>query len=94
MAGIRLPGYTSAAESMAETDHGPRLSRISVPTLVLVGEHDQVTGVAEARRLAASVPGARLEVLPGGHAANQESPRRFSAEVLDFLSQADSVVAR
>ncbi|MYW91105.1 alpha/beta fold hydrolase [Amycolatopsis rubida] len=94
MAGIRLPGYTSAAESMAETDHGPRLSRISVPTLVLVGEHDQVTGVSESRRLAASIPGARLEMLPGGHAANQEAPHRFSAEVVDFLSQVDSVVAR
>ncbi|WP_020658244.1 alpha/beta fold hydrolase [Amycolatopsis benzoatilytica] len=92
MAGVRLAGYASAAESMAETDHGPRLSRISVPTLVLVGEQDQVTGVAEARRLAASIPGARLAVLPGGHAANQEHPRRFSAEVLSFLSEVDAAV--
>lgn len=92
MAGIRLPGYTSAAESMAETDHGPRLSRISVPTLVLVGEQDRVTGVAEARRLAASIPGARLAVLPGGHAANQEHPRRFCTEILTFLSEVDTVV--
>ncbi|NKQ57627.1 alpha/beta hydrolase [Amycolatopsis sp. K13G38] len=92
MAGIRLPGYASAAESMAETDHGPRLSRISVPTLVLVGEHDQVTGVAESRRLATSIPGARLEVLPGGHAANQEFPHRFCAEVAAFLSEVDETV--
>lgn len=48
---------------------GPgRLSRISAPTTVLHGEADKVVPLENARRLAASIEGARLVCLPGvGH---------------------------
>src|SRR5262249_47242780 len=75
MAAVRLPGYAAAAEMMATTDTSPLLGRVSCPTLVLVGEHDEVTGVAESRVLADAIPGARLAVIPdAGHAAIQERP--------------------
>lgn len=85
MARVRLPGYTVAARSMAATDHSADLHRITVPTLVVVGEQDRVTGVAESETLAAAIPGARLVVLPGaGHAANQERPAEFAAALTSF----------
>jgi pimeloyl-ACP methyl ester carboxylesterase len=41
---------------------------------------------AEAPRLAARVPGARLAVIPdAGHLPQREQPERFSAEVRNFL---------
>ncbi|MDQ0376024.1 alpha/beta fold hydrolase [Amycolatopsis thermophila] len=90
MARVRLNGYRAAAESMATTDHGPVLGQISVPTLVVVGSADQVTGVEEGRLLAREIPGARLRVIGGGHAANQECPDEFNEVLLEFLSEVEA----
>jgi 3-oxoadipate enol-lactonase len=90
MAQVRLPGYRGAAEMMAATDHSAVLGNISVPALVLVGEHDRVTGVPESEALAAGIPGARFTVLPGGgHAVNQENPAAFNAALGGFLRQVE-----
>ncbi|MGJ5671178.1 MULTISPECIES: alpha/beta hydrolase [Rhodococcus] len=85
MAAVRLAGYAAAAEAMATTDHGPILPTLTVPTLVLVGDHDVVTGVAESQLLADAIPGARLVVVAdAGHAAIQEQPRTVACELVRF----------
>jgi pimeloyl-ACP methyl ester carboxylesterase len=85
MAAVRLAGYAAAAEAMATTDHGPILPTLTVPTLVLVGDHDVVTGVAESQLLADAIPGARLVVVAdAGHAAIQEQPRTGACELVRF----------
>ncbi|HVT70276.1 MAG TPA: alpha/beta hydrolase [Trebonia sp.] len=90
MARVRLPGYRGAAEMMAATDHSADLGKVSVPTLVLVGEHDRVTGVPESEVLASGIPGAQFAVLPGGgHAVNQENPSAFNAVLGGFLRQVE-----
>ena len=64
-----------------------RLREIRAPTLVLVGTLDVADIQGTAKRLAAEVRGARLEVLDGvGHMINLEAPERFRALVTDFLS--------
>ncbi|NBE50790.1 bifunctional 3-oxoadipate enol-lactonase/4-carboxymuconolactone decarboxylase PcaDC [Streptomyces boluensis] len=77
------PGcYISACEALAAFDIRGELGRIGVPTLVLVGSEDQVTGPAEARTLVAGIPDARLAVVPGAsHLAPVEQP----AAVTDLL---------
>ncbi|MDI3417452.1 bifunctional 3-oxoadipate enol-lactonase/4-carboxymuconolactone decarboxylase PcaDC [Streptomyces luteolus] len=77
------PGcYIAACEALAAFDIRPELGRIGVPTLVLVGSEDQVTGPAEARTLVAGIPDARLAVVPGAsHLAPVEQP----AAVTDLL---------
>lgn len=77
------PGcYISACEALAAFDISGELGRITVPTLVLVGSEDQVTGPAEARTLVAGIPDARLAVVPGAsHLAPVEQP----AAVTDLL---------
>ncbi|MEV0422112.1 alpha/beta fold hydrolase [Streptosporangium canum] len=48
--------------------HGPPISMIKAPTLVLHGEGDPLIRPSAARRIAGRVPGARLRILPGvGH---------------------------
>jgi pimeloyl-ACP methyl ester carboxylesterase len=65
-----------------------RLGEIGAPTLVLVGTLDVADIQGTAKRLAADVRGARLEVLDGvGHMINLEAPDRFRALVTDFLSR-------
>ncbi|MFM9372184.1 alpha/beta fold hydrolase [Streptomyces sp. Da 82-17] len=77
------PGcYIAACEALAAFDIRAELGRIGVPTLVLVGSEDQVTGPAEARTLVAGIPDARLAVVPGAsHLAPVEQP----AAVTDLL---------
>lgn len=88
MAQVRVPGYHGAAEFMAAADTGPLLASIGAPTLVLVGAHDQVTGVPESRLLAARIAGARLEVIPdAGHAAVQEQPALVASLLTEFFAQ-------
>ncbi|MDP6708884.1 MAG: alpha/beta fold hydrolase [Alphaproteobacteria bacterium] len=41
-----------------------KLDRIGCPTLVLTGEHDVGSTAEMARRMAAEIPGARLEIVP------------------------------
>ena len=77
------PGcYIAACEALASFDIRAELGRIGVPTLVLVGSDDQVTGPAEARTLVAGIPDARLAVVPGAsHLVPVEQP----AAVTDLL---------
>jgi 3-oxoadipate enol-lactonase len=59
---------------------------VAVPTLVLAGELDRDPVHAMARRLAAEIPGARLEVVAGaGHLVNLERPDEFTRLVAEFL---------
>ncbi|WP_098245747.1 4-carboxymuconolactone decarboxylase [Streptomyces formicae] len=77
------PGcYIAACEALAAFDVRAELGRVGVPTLVLVGSEDQVTGQGEARTLVAGIPDARLAVVPGAsHLAPVEQP----AAVTDLL---------
>ncbi|MGQ0702284.1 MAG: alpha/beta fold hydrolase [Gemmatimonadales bacterium] len=66
------------------------LSRISVPTLVLVGESEVPFLRIVARALAYYVPTARLAVVPGGgHMVNLIEPDRYNATILEFLTGVD-----
>lgn len=88
MAALRTPGYAGAAEMMAQSDTGAALSGIGVPTLVLVGDQDRVTGVEESQLLARTIPGARLDLIDhAGHAAVQERPAAVAESILSFLAE-------
>lgn len=86
MSSVRVPGFTAAAEFMAATDLGPQLTDIGCPTLVVVGEHDMITGVDESRLLAERIPNAQLRIIANaGHVAIQEQPAAVAALVVEFL---------
>lgn len=82
-------GYIGALEAMKNRpDSNDRLASVSVPTLVLVGEHDGPSPPDVVREWQERIPGSRLVVLPGaGHLSNLESPDVFNAEVTDFLER-------
>jgi pimeloyl-ACP methyl ester carboxylesterase len=69
--------------------HG--LSALSVPTVVIAGQHDRLTPPVHARAIAAAVPGVQLVELPGiGHTAPLEAP----VEVSDHLRRLVGTGAR
>jgi pimeloyl-ACP methyl ester carboxylesterase len=70
---------------MAATDTSDVLPSLQVPSLVLVGEDDVVTGVAESRILAESISDASFKIIPrAGHAAVQEKPAEMASSILEF----------
>jgi pimeloyl-ACP methyl ester carboxylesterase len=84
-------GWIGALEAMKQRrDHTDLLPRISVPTLVVVGESDALVPLEVAEAMAGAIPGARLEVVPdAGHVANLENPDVFNRAFADFLSTLD-----
>jgi pimeloyl-ACP methyl ester carboxylesterase len=80
-------GIAGALRGMGKRpDRRADLARISVPTLVMVGEEDVVTPPTDAKALAAAIPNARLEIIAGaGHMAPYENPAAANAVILEFL---------
>jgi pimeloyl-ACP methyl ester carboxylesterase len=71
---------------MTRPDSADVLTRVRVPTLVIVGSDDTITTVADAERMHAAVPGSRLVVIPEvGHMSNMEAPEPFNGAVEAFL---------
>lgn len=82
-------GVLAAIAAIADRpDSIPTLATITVPTMVVCGTADVVVPLAEARAMAAAIPGARLQEFEGcGHVANLEQPQRFSQVLGDFLDE-------
>ena len=79
--------YEDTSQS-ADWDLFPALRGLEVPTLALHGEDDFVP-LEFAARIAETVPGARLSVLPGcGHFTYLEAPERVFEEVSRFCGAA------
>ena len=56
------------------------------PTLVVVGEHDEITPLADAEAMQRAIPRSTLCVIPGaGHLSSLEQPDAFSRALGDFL---------
>jgi len=80
-----LTGLTTTTFSASET------AGISCPVLFIVGSEDEIFPPDWIRRVAASVPGARVEVVEGaGHSPYFESPERWNALVTAHLAAAMS----
>ncbi|MFE6476312.1 alpha/beta fold hydrolase [Streptomyces rochei] len=63
-----------------------RYPAIGVPALVCWGEDDAWIPVTKGRELAAAVPGARWEPVPGaGHLVQEDAPAELTAALLAFL---------
>ncbi len=82
-------GFIGALEAMKNrVDSTGDLTGITVPTLVIVGEHDAVTPPEAARKIHEHVGGSRLVVLPeAGHLSNLEAPDAFNGAVAEFMSE-------
>lgn len=63
-----------------------RLAQISVPTLVLCGDQDQLTPLKYSEYLQAHIPGARLVVVENaGHMVMLERPQKTAEAISSFL---------
>ncbi|WP_432133643.1 MULTISPECIES: alpha/beta fold hydrolase [unclassified Streptomyces] len=85
-------GAAAALRGRADRpDYRALLTRVRCPALVVVGEDDAYTPVADARAMHAALPDSTLAVLPGcAHLPNLERPQAFDAVLADFLRRVDA----
>ncbi len=88
---MRRPGHASAALAMmANWDLRPvqqDLPRLAPKFLLIVGGNDRTIRPDDARRVAALVPGATIEIMDGlGHLAHEERPAEVAEIMRGFAS--------
>ena len=87
MDSLTVDGLAAIQQGMAQRpDSVPTLRGIDVPTLVIAGEEDTLTPLANAQVIQQHIRGARLAVIPKvGHYAALENPHEFEGVLRQFL---------
>jgi pimeloyl-ACP methyl ester carboxylesterase len=80
-------GIAGALRGMAERpDVTAELPQLSLPTLVVCGEHDAISPPDEMRAMAAAIRGSRFVLVPrAGHMAPLEQPSTVNEAIEAFL---------
>jgi 3-oxoadipate enol-lactonase/4-carboxymuconolactone decarboxylase len=79
-------GYAACCAALRDADTRKKLSKITIPTLVIGSDKDPSTPwEAHGAILARDIPGAKALRLQTAHLSNLEQPRTFTTAVLDFL---------
>lgn len=77
----------AVARMMHRPDSLPLLGATDIPILVVVGNEDELTPVAESEVMGAAARRASLAVIPGaGHLSNLEAPDAFNRALAAFLA--------
>jgi pimeloyl-ACP methyl ester carboxylesterase len=72
---------------MSRPDCRPMLALIACPTLVLVGDADELTPPVQAEEIAAGIAGSRLVVVPDcGHLSTIERPQAVTKALLEWIA--------
>jgi pimeloyl-ACP methyl ester carboxylesterase len=80
--------------NIGRPDSRPGLGSIRCPTLVLVGDQDELTPPDRAAEIASAIGGARLLEIPGsGHSSPIEQPDLVARALLDFLGEPPRAMA-
>ena len=78
-------GFAGSYAAVRDMDMRRTIKLILSPTLVIGGQYDTVTLPSHSELIAATIPGAKLVMLPVVHLSNLESPEAFMRVVLEFL---------
>jgi len=78
-------GYVANCAAIRDMDQRETISRISAPTLVIIGAKDPVTSPTDARYIVERVVGSRFVELDAAHLSNIEASERFTQVLVQFL---------
>ena len=84
-------GIAGALRGMARRpDSTPLLRSMRVPTLIIVGREDSLTTVSDAEKMANSIPGSQLVVIPeAAHLTTMEKPSEVNSAIRRFLQRVE-----
>lgn len=78
-------GYANCCTAVRDADFTDDLHKIKSETLVITGNEDLVTNVAQAEELVKNIPNAHLIILPARHLSSTELPERYAEIIIDFI---------
>jgi pimeloyl-ACP methyl ester carboxylesterase len=83
------PAFTAIAESLNRWNRMVEAKRLTLPTLLVWGELDEIVSREATTRTLIAIPGARnLEVLHGvGHSPLIEAPLTLAEKIIDFIAE-------
>jgi len=80
--------WSSIWRMLGRFDGRDVISKIGVPALIIHGAHDRVLPLEDAHTLMATLPNAKLVILPDqGHSPNIENPEHFVSLLTSFLEE-------
>jgi 3-oxoadipate enol-lactonase len=80
------PGFIGCSEAIRRLDFLDRLGDIRLPTLIMVGEQDPGTPVANSEAIHSRIKESHLEIIPSAaHLCNVEQTEAFNQKLLGFL---------
>lgn len=82
-------GYAECCEALAAADLRGEVAAITVPMLIIAGEFDPVTTVADADYLHQQIDGSFQVDLAASHLSNVEASEEFTAALIAFLRRND-----
>lgn len=85
LASTPVNGYANACHALAHADLREQISHISIPTLIIAGQDDPVTTVADGMDLLQHIPNSQLSVLQASHLSNIEKPKDFTQQFRKFI---------
>ncbi|MFM6830317.1 MAG: 3-oxoadipate enol-lactonase [Novosphingobium sp.] len=78
-------GYAACCAAIRDMDQRRTATLNTIPTLIIAGDADPATSVADAQFLVDAAADARLVTLPAAHLSNVECPGPFTQAVIDHL---------
>lgn len=77
-------GYIACCYALADCDLWNQIATIKKPTLIIAGEADAVTTVADAKKMVNAIEHASFKVLKANHLSNIEKWHDFNTALLSF----------
>lgn len=88
LAAMEPVAFVRTLDSLKDHSAWDHLPAVDVPTLIMAGERDRFTPAWLSHRMAESIPGAELTLIPGGsHTAPLEQPGLFSQRIDQFFKE-------
>ena len=87
LANTDAEGYAECCEALAAADLRAEVAAIRLPMLIIAGEYDPVTTVADADYLHQQIDGSFQVALPASHLSNVEASDEFTAALTAFLER-------
>jgi len=80
-------GYAACCDALGSSDLRDQIASIRTPTLLLTGDADPVTTVADATAMHQAIEQSELAVIPASHLSNIEAPAEFNRVIKDFFDK-------
>jgi pimeloyl-ACP methyl ester carboxylesterase len=83
------PAFTALAESLSQWNRFADARQLTLPTLVVWGDQDEIVSREATTRTLIAIPGAtNLEILQGvGHSPQIEAPLTLAEKIIEFIAE-------